>query len=147
MLYWRSTPRAQISFISRLYALKNPGHASLFNTSEPENASLRKTMLTMNPAEEILLSISKKENALPRNHSSCFLGQIHKYFYLASLKAQWGGTKTLGGILRYTLGIKKIKKLNPTHCPAGLENGVCVFAMFSIEMYRKNVKNSVFQKK
>ena len=73
-------------------------------------------------------------------------GQIHKYFYLASLKARWGGKKTLGGILRYILGIKKIKKLNPIHCPGGLENGLCVFAMFSIEMYRKNVKNSVFHK-
>ena len=74
------------------------------------------------------------------------LNPLYKYFYLASLKAQWGGKKTLGGILRYTLGIKKIKKLDPNHCPVGLENGLCVFAMFSIEMYRKNVKNRVFHK-
>ena len=38
-----------------------------------------------------------------------YVGKIHKYFHLANLKARWGSKKTLGGILRDTLRIKKIK--------------------------------------
>ena len=41
------------------------------------------------------------------------------------LKARWGGTKTLGGILRYTLGIKKIKMPNLIPCPGGREKSFC----------------------
>ena len=69
-------------------------------------------------AEKLLKSNSVQSKMFSVRYTSCW-GSLGKCY----LKARWGGKKSLGGMLRDTLGIKKIKILNPTHCPGGLENG------------------------
>ena len=68
------------------------------------------------------------------------IGQIHKYFYGVNIYAWNGCKKSLGGIIRGTLGIKKNAISAPLPCAYGRDNGFCAKSPFP---YRKPYKTTL----